>query len=491
MPTLQLTVRWLAEGEGLPAYHGREWPPSPARVFRALLAGASRPGGSGARGREALRRLEQLDAPEISGPVPERLEPVATAVPNNDSDVVMELHRKGIPEQARKKQAALRTIRSRQGWSVPGPVTYLWRFPEPDPDPEAFSLLADGLTLLGQGTDLVSAEARWAEDAAPQSGYRWRPDEDQGGLAMPVPGPGEVERMESLHESARSRIRGEHVGGAQEPPAALAAYHDPMAPPTLRWGAFTLRLPDDSGPWSVPGEEAMRVTGMVRHALHQAARQAGLGDKAIGALMGHDGPGRLYALPVPNVAHKWADGRIRRVLIAAPPAVDSDTWHAVLLRMVSAELIEAGTGELKGMLAPVPRPEDDRILWRFTDAASAWSAASPIILPGFDTRRGRPRPGKSVRRLLRHAGIPEEAVRRVRLDEAPQLPGAQPARAVEVPHYLRSYPRRFVSIEFHTPVPGPLILGAGEGCGLGLLTHREHPSGAPAPREHSQDANDR
>lgn len=487
MPVLHLTIRWLAEEPGQAGYHGEEWPPSPVRVFRALLAGASRPGGPGQRGREALVRLERLGPPEILGPAPERLEPVRTAVPNNDGDVVLALHHKGRSEQARKKQSALRTMRLRQGWSVPGPVEYRWHFPEPDPDPEAFEQLAEGLTALGQGIDLAYAQAVWSEEPKQRWGYTWRPDETLGNEVMPVPSAGETERMDTFYEGSRGRIRGPHVSSSREPPVAFAAYQDPLVPPSKRWQAFTLRMPDDAGPWAVPGAEAMRVTGMVRHAIHRVAEQAGLDEATIKALMGHGGPGKIQALAIPNVAHDWADGRIRRVVLAAPPAVDAETWDAVVLRMVSAELMDADTGEIRGLLAPVTRPQEDKLLWRFTDPARIWSAATPVIFPGFDTRRGRPRPEKAVRRMFRHAGIAQEAVRRVRIDDAPRLPGVCSAKGVELPSYLRSYPRKYLTVEFHERVAGPLILGAGEGSGLGLLTHSEHLSAARIPGERSQE----
>ncbi|MBK5943808.1 type I-G CRISPR-associated protein Csb2 [Halorhodospira halophila] len=486
MPVLHLTIHWLAAGPGQGSYHGEEWPPSPARVFRALLAAACRPGGPGQRGREALARLEQLDPPQILGPAAERLEPVRTAVPNNDGDVVLGLYHKGRTEQARKKTSALKTMRLRQGWSVPGPVEYRWHFPEPDPDPQAFEQLADSLTHLGQGIDLAYANAEWLESPRPQWGYAWRPDETLGNEMMPVPSPGEIERMDALHEGALGRIRGPHVSSSREPPVAFATYQDPLVPPAKRWQAFTLRLPDDAGPLAVSGAQAMRVTGMVRHAVHRAAQQAGLDETTIQSLMGHGGPGKIQALAIPNVAHDWADGRIRRVVLAAPPAVDAQIWDAVVLRMVSAELIDADSGEIQGLLAPVAQPREDKLLWRFTDSARVWSAATPVIFPGFDTRRGRPRPEKAVRRMLRHAGIPQEAVRRVRIDDAPQLPGVCSARSVALPHYLRSYPRKFLTVEFQKRVAGPLILGAGEGSGLGLLTHCEQFSAASNPGERSQ-----
>lgn len=486
MPVLHITVRWLASEPGRPSYHGQEWPPSPSRLFRALLAATSRPGGAGQRGREALQRLEAMEPPIILGPAPDRLEPVRTAVPNNDQDRVLALHHKGRPEEARKKASSSRTMRLRQGWSVPSPVEYRWHFPAEDPDPEAFMALSQGVTTLGHGVDLVMVTAHWAEEEPPRWGFIWQPDQAKGAEALPVPTNGEIERLDKAYERSRRRIQGTQVMSTREPLTALANYRNPLAPPPMRWQAFTVRTPDDSAPWATPGEEMMRLSGMVRHAVKRACELAGLDDALARSILGHgDDDHRLYVMPVPNVGHEWADGRVRRVLIASPLSLPEDTWNAVLLRMTGAELVEQGTGELKGLLAHIQRLREDRLLWRFLNASRIWTAASPVVLPGFDSRRGRPRPEKTVRRLLKHAGIPPEAIQRIRLDHAPRLPGVCAAWRTEVPHYLHHYPRKYVTVEFVRPVSGPLFLGAAQGVGLGLLTHGEGLSGALTPGKRS------
>ncbi|MCE9664890.1 type I-U CRISPR-associated protein Csb2 [Halomonas sp. M5N1S17] len=485
MPVLQLTVRWLA-GEGLSAFHGAEWPPSPVRVFRALLAGVHRPGGAGARGLQALERLEQMPPPVIIGPLAHRLEPVTTAVPNNDGDRVLVEYQAGRHDKARRRTSQLKTMRRRQGWQVPTAVQYRWQFPEPDPDPQAYDLLAQGLTLLGQGTDLVAAHADWHDSEPARWGYAWIPT--TGGIeGMPVPSPGELERLTQAHADDRLRIQGETVRSAIEPPLHIAEYLDPLGPPPQRWQALSLRSPDAALPWSKTGTEAVQVAGMVRHAIHRAAKLAGLDQQVITELMGHGGEGRINVLPVPNVGHRWADGRVRRVLISAGTAVDQETWEAVTLRLGAMELISEPSGEVEAMLIPAVSVKLDAVFANFLRPATRWTSASPVILPGFDTRRGRTRPAKAAKRLLRHAGIPLEAVRHIELHPAPELAAVCTAQSIQVPRHLRDYPRVFVTLEFHRPVNGPLVLGAGAGLGFGLLIHRERLGGDTQPVERSHD----
>ena len=70
-------------------YHGRpEWPPSPARLFQALVGATA--GGEALRpnDREALAWLEQLAPPTIVAPVIRVGGGLTNYVPNNDLDAV-------------------------------------------------------------------------------------------------------------------------------------------------------------------------------------------------------------------------------------------------------------------------------------------------------------------------------------------------------------------------------------------------------------------
>lgn len=484
MPTLEITVRWLTDS-GAAAYHGEEWPPSPSRLFRALLAGAMRPGGNIDRGLEALRRLECLPPPWIEAPLAERLEPITAAVPNNDGDIIAKAQAQGRPGEARRLASKLRTLRKRPGWRVPSRVRYRWSLNENDPDPEAFNELAEGLTVLGQGTDLAFATAEWQGDSPADTGPVWRPNPN-GRVPIAVPAPGEVERLEQIHSARRARIGSVGVLGTLEPPSNVATYLDPLSPPILRRQAFRVEGLPGEGPWSMAGTDSARLAAMVRGAIHEAAKTSGLDLSQITELMGHGGDGRVHILPLPNVGHAHADGRVRRVLLAAPASVPDEQWQAVLLRLTGAELFAEGSPEPLALLTPITDLRSDRLLWRFLVPATCWTTASPIILPGFHHRRGKPRPSRAVRQLLKHAQIPPEAVRHVDLLPAPEVAACARAGDYFVPRHLCERPRTFARIEFHRPVAGPLFLGAGGGLGLGLLVVREHSGGDLKPGERSQ-----
>lgn len=169
-------------------YHGDEWPPSPARLFQALVAASHH----GAHGRMhqaardgALRWLEQQPPPTILAlPDSDRSNgQLINYVPNNDDAFGSEGH--------------VRTDKSLAGRTIPSGASliYAWSF-EPGEDAEGqadvISAMASLVTWLGQTTDLVLAQGRLvAEPSHRPNGQKhlWSPREQSGGAWLsPAPG---------------------------------------------------------------------------------------------------------------------------------------------------------------------------------------------------------------------------------------------------------------------------------------------------------------
>lgn len=84
MPYLLISVRFH-DGR----YHGGgEWPPSPARLFQALVAGAAHGGSLSEPAVSAFRWLEGLAPPVIAAPPAYAGRSIKNFVPNNDLDAV-------------------------------------------------------------------------------------------------------------------------------------------------------------------------------------------------------------------------------------------------------------------------------------------------------------------------------------------------------------------------------------------------------------------
>lgn len=470
-----IRVTWLGSADG-PRYHGTEWPPAPLRVFQAMVASAGRRDGADKlRGFDALRRLETAPPPTICAPEARWAQSVASAVPNNDGDKAWQQRAQGRFREARETEAKGKTIRRRRGRMVDGPVDYLWDADVPPEDVLVLSELADGVTHVGHGIDLATVTVSTEEPEL--AGTVHRPDSRAGNL-LQVPYPDVLQLLEERYQHERGRIRGDggriNVADAKRVAHMECGYASDNA--VLRNRYATYRLVVGPRMWLLSGGQALAVAAMLRHLVGEAAGEAGLDNDGIAEVMGHGGPGRIHAIPLPNVGHRWADGGIRRVMVASGLDVPREVWSAIVRRLPGRELksdtVGNGEGRTSRVAEPtvVLEPAEDSVSGRYTAVSSNWTTATPVILPGLDHRRGRPRPERATRRLLRFAGIPAKAVTAVRFHTVGSIPGTELAGSVRVPAHLARYPRTHMTVEFGAPVAGPLFLGAGVGWGLGLLT---------------------
>ena len=462
MPTLRITVEWL---DG--TYHGREWPPSPFRLYQAMLAGYAVHQRGNPVLEAAMRHLETLPAPAITAPHAHTQPAVTASVPNNDGDQVLALLAVGKAHSARKKSAKSVTLRTRRAWRFDGATTYDWRAtPTTTEHFPALETIAACVSAVGLGIDAVVAHAALIERPAEARGVRYLPS-PSGRRMLNVPYCGAFEDLEERYRALRRRIANGTIAAVRELPPQLSGYVSELDLPSLRCAAFALRSPDDR-PLAVEGMRAMEVAAMVRHAINSVARRARLDETTVSDLMGHGSEGkRIRTHPLPNVGHRYADGCIRRVMLTASEEVDEEIWADVVSRLIGESLMCIEDKRSVGLLAPLTSP--DPITDRFRGEATHWTTATPVVLPGHDHRRGQARPERRVRRLLRHAQIPEALVESVAMEAAARLPGSEPPARYHRPRHLARYPCQHMSIRWRSPVKGPLALGAGTGYGLGLF----------------------
>ena len=205
----------------------------------------------------------------------------------------------------------------------------------------ALVCVARSVSAVGQGVDLALARAELLEAPPKPRGVKYAPS-PEGRLAFGVPWRGGFDALLRRYRRERARIAVGRVATGIEVSARSEQYRSELELPRVRWAAFSLRTRDDR-PLIFDGTRGARVAAMVRHAVHGAAKCAGLDERAISELMGHGGDERIEAQPLPNVGYRHADGRIRRVLVVAPWTVAEDAWRSVESRLVGAELVvEAG-----------------------------------------------------------------------------------------------------------------------------------------------------
>jgi len=469
-----------------PLFHGKadyeepEWPPSPLRLFQAMLAGSR----LGCRNRhwseakaDAFRWLESRDPPLIVAP-PARRAPACTLfVPNNDAD-------KKFERQNRLTSKVLRPHRlgsGQGGAQEQQTVHYLWAIDEGEweaarPHLEVLCREARHLMALGWGIDQVVGFGRTLDgaEAVALSGQRWRPWKAFHGVpsGLRIPKEGTLDDLLACHESFLSSVKGKHYQGRR----ALrifdrAIYIRETVLPPRSYAVF--ELPEGI---AFPQEETIVVAAMLRSLVcreeHRRDFQELFAEDSEVYLAGHVNgsgrtPQRFSYLPLPTIGHEHADGMIRRLLIAEPHGGDGSHARWAQGRLRGAMLVDRQGNEW-GPLLDLWRPGSPNMVRRYCDPSRIWSSVTPVVLPGFDDASPR-KAERLLFKALRQAGVPIEAVQDVFLRKAPFWPGAHHPRLYRRPNYLKDFPAWHVALRFKEPICGPLAIGAGRHCGLGTF----------------------
>jgi len=184
-----------------------------------------------------------------------------------------------------------------------------------------------------------------------------------------------------------------------------------------------------------------------------------------------DTPARFSYLPLPTIGHEHADGMIRRLLIAEPYGGDGSHARWAQRRLVNQSLRDHDGNE-RGILLELWRTTSERVVGDYVGEGKDWATVTPVILPGFDDGR-QAKADKLVLKAVTQAGIPPGAVSDLAVRMAPFWPGSLHPRQYQRPNYLQHLPGWHVRLRFREPIPGPLALGAGRHCGLGVFARVE------------------
>lgn len=470
-------------------FHGKgdndepEWPPSPLRLFQALLAGSHtscREHEWTEAKAEAFRWLEHHEWPEIVAPDAKPSPAYTLFIPNNDSDKKFERQDRLASKVARPQ----RLVPPRCTLEPQRTVHYLWsiddeEWPTARLHTEILCQQARYVLALGWGIDQAVGLGRILSDseAAELAGRRWRPSPNYvtGQRTWRVPRKGTLQDLERCHLSFVERL-GPPYRPRQEPKEFdQVAYLSRTELPPRPCAAF--ELPDEV---AFPQAEANEVAAMLRSlACDRAKEDAGHefpgGSEAYVA--GHVAykkgltPPRFSYLPLPTIGHPHADGMIRRMLIAEPHGGDGSQKKWAQQRM-RGQTLHDNRGKERGILLDPWRRASPAILSRYVREAKNWSTVTPIVLPGFDDGEHF-KAEKLCVRSLAQAGLPIDAVSDIWLRKAPFWPGSLHPRLYCCPAYLRHLPAWHARFVFREAIPGPVAIGAGRHCGLGILAADE------------------
>jgi CRISPR-associated protein Csb2 len=497
-------------------YHGQpEWPPSPARLFQALLAGAAKGSLLSAEDRAALTWLEQLSPPMIAAPAERKGRGFKNYVPNNDLDAVG-----GDPGRVSEIRAP-KLIRPLL-FDAREPLLYAWRFDSGEADAKQICAMAHLLYQLGRGVDMAWArgeivgedeiEARLAQ----YRGAIFRPSDRGDGRLLLSPCGGSLESLEVRFEQTRARLASAGAGKEalfSQPPKPRFAAIPYDSPPERR--LFDLRKQADFAPWPLA-----RVAALVETVRDQAVRRLKQALPENDAMVDRflvgrgaeeaDKAARIRILPLPSIGTPHVVSAVRRVLVEIPPNCPLPA-EDVAWGFSGRDVIDPETGEVKGNLVA----SDDRAILRHYGIGAAarrvWRTVTPAALPTAAARRridpiglsrelanARKQTGaelsevkRSEERLqeehrartcvgqaLRHAGIAAR-VESVRVQREPFAHNGVRAEVfAQAPRFVKER-LWHVEIAFGDAVSGPLVIGDGRYLGLGLM--------APAP-DHWRDA---
>lgn len=474
-----------------PLFHGKgdkepEWPPSPMRLFQALLAGA-RTGYHDGEWTEAkadaFRWLEQSGPPVIVAPQCRKGNEYRISVPNNDMDFLARYWARGAEPD--KQPSELRTMKNVRPYLL-GDMTvhYLWPIAESSngaverQHAEILCREARHLLALGWGIDQAVGNGRILTDseATALPGQRWRAWSGHfpGSLTWRVPMAGSLEDLEKVHQSFLQRVDGNQFRPPLKPSRFCAASYlrSNTLPPRPR-AVFEL-----SEGVAFRQENITKVAAMLRSLTIRCARadSHSFPGGTETYVAGHAGqeeqtPPRFSYLPLPTIGHENADGMIRRLLVAEPFGGDGLHARWAQNRLRNQALRDEDGNERGDLRAPY-RSASAAMIRRYVGEARSWSTVTPVVLPGFDDGK-HTKAEKLFFSAVRQAGLPIEAIKDMTMRKAPLSPGSQHPRQYFLPNYLKGKPGWHVRVVFRELIPGPLSIGAGRHAGLGLFARDE------------------
>lgn len=491
MTHLLITVHWLDD-----RYHGLmdrdgppEWPPSPYRLFQALVAGVVRRGELEAEPGKALGWLQALKSPMVIAPRSRPGQIVTRFVPNNDGD----------KKPDRQSRLTSKTPRPTLMLDPPT-IHYLWEITQEQvPQAEVVCRVARYLTCLGWGIDMAYADGRLigGNEIADLPGVRWYPRQgvmrDDGLLRVPIAdfetGVNSLSDLKRAHQSALDRIqRGKPLNTVEKPKVFGDVFYESrenlLARPHV---VFELRRQDGSF-FDYPQNRLIHIAGMVRHLAITAMEGSPPDDVdhewVNTYVAGHAGSSatehyQFSYLPLPSIGRQHADQKVRRVMISAQPGDDRFLRH-LSMRLDGQQL--KPTPETKLDHPPtLVRVRQDKVARSYTQSANVWASVTPVILPGHDDQKPD-KTRKLIEKALQQSGIGQRC--EFEWGAFSQFPKSLSSHKYDHdkrptgyirPGHLLSQTAVHLKLRFNDglEIPGPLAIGAGRHCGLGVFARMD------------------
>lgn len=527
MTHLLLTVCFLDD-----RYHGLlerggppEWPPSPFRLFQALVAGVARRGelviGEDVPSNTNftdigkalgwLQRHTREHPPVIIAPKAKTGRAITRFVPNNDGD------KKFDRQERLTAKPTIPTLFLLEEGQKPE-VHYIWDLDQRDDVPERHIRdAARALTALGWGIDMAFADVRLALEPEIQQlkGVRWYPKRDTGSFhnTLRTPTYDDETRectlcdLRRCHEMFVNRIEhGKPLKTVDKPRVFDRVLYTSVERPIRRPYAVFKLLDENEDTYRYPHAKLIHIAGMVRHLAIQRmthdpppfvkdkdadwVSRVVRGKRAETAGEEHK---QFSYVPLPSIGHEHADAMVRNVLVVAPLDMERELEHLAERLNGQALQAEGDTGSCEADSRPLisgrvelrkfKPPHGKFIDKRYLGTSRVWQTVTPMILDGHNKKSKNDKPEavareteRLIRKALQRAGI--ETPCEFTWQAIPFFKNCLSAHKYDRngrhagyhrPTHLRDRTAIHVRLTFQYPVPGPLALGAGRHCGLGVF----------------------
>lgn len=509
---LLVTVRFHdGRYHGLDYRKASEWPPAPARLFQALMAGAACGASVSVKSQAALDWLEVLPPPVIAAPRGMAGKAFVNFVPNNDLDAEIAKGNEPDFDKAVAKTRVSKRFRPIH-FDSDVPVLYCWYFDDGESEAKEICNAAMGLYQLGRGIDMAWAEAAIIDpDEADRrllshAGIVYQPKGNGSAGAqreLICPRSGLRHDLVERFRGMRKRFRTDGTNRKQirlfiqppKPRLSKVVYNAPA-----RRFVFELRPVNDQG--SFVAQELSSAAEFVQEVRDKAATRLcealpNLTDDVERYLIGRgaqdaDKEARIRIVPVPSVGSEYADLAIRRLVVYVPQScpifADDLAWSFAQVDWADAD------GEISKELR---RSDDDRMVRRFERRSRRWRSLTPLALRLAPRRRIDPerrigrakgadertaeeaRASIAVRQALRHVGI-DAPVTKVQVQREPFHHRGDRADSFGSCVRFSKDMLWHADVTFTEPVAGPLLLGDGRFVGLGLMRQHESTRGVLA-----------
>lgn len=426
---MSFQVRFL-----LGRYHGKEWPPSPRRLFLAFVAALHQNSGrvDFHKGDTAMRFFEKLEAPKICAHGYKGRE-YKIAVPNNDRDVISRAYAENKTPKDERTMATIKLMKPH----ITDTVTYFWEVQNAESDDvKALCELAKEIPVLGLGIDPVAVHGSVSKSLIDAGDAPCYVADDRGSERIDVPTEGLLEDARRHHDEFENKV----VGDSFYKPTPIRKYRTQRyrkRTPSKDVGMFRI--------FNTDGSRGALANSKIPQIIEQIYKIKNKYDK--------NNTIRAEAVAIPTIG-KRSDGIVRRVAFLISnntDEVDRDRF----LAHASGQLIEVGN--VKYQINAVD--SEDPVQKMYEMKSRLWRSVTPVDLDvrGQDVV-------KSTIAALSKDGITGD-VAFVNHGREPYWNGL-PSATGKTTH---------VEIEFKTARSGAFTIGNNVKAGYGLFAPEEMP----------------